>query len=268
MRNILVNYNIPTIDPSIFEGLSKMAQQHQAMAQSFSLSMKPIIKQNQELAKRLNNILPKTDSSIFDNLKVVQSMFNNSEFTKFAQQQKKLAENLSFTLSKIDTSFIDDLNKFSKELKTINFDKELFGLENIDSDIKYEDIETINNKIKNDLTLDKNDISLFVSIISFIFAVYVHYFPNNSLQTMEDLDKKTLCVNTNQTVYYEVTKQVHVRENSTIESKKLDILFPKHKLLIIQNKPYWIQVEYFDKKKKETVIGWVSKRYTKRLNND
>ncbi|MGK0255908.1 MAG: methyltransferase-like protein, partial [Arcobacteraceae bacterium] len=88
-------------------------------------------------------------------------------------------------------------------------------------------------------------------------------------QMIEQLEIK-ISTPKSQNIYYEVTKQVHVREypSSSNKSGKLDILYPKHKLFIIQSKPYWIQVEYFNERLHETIIGWVSKRYTKKLSKE
>ena len=56
-----------------------------------------------------------------------------------------------------------------------------------------------------------------------------------------------------------------VREKSDTKSEKIATVYPKQKLLVIEDKPYWLQVEYFDEKRNETIIGWISKKCTKRL---
>ncbi|MDZ7818594.1 MAG: SH3 domain-containing protein [Aliarcobacter sp.] len=82
---------------------------------------------------------------------------------------------------------------------------------------------------------------------------------------MNNLDNK-ISKSLKQELHYEVTKQVNIRELADTKSKKIAVVYPKQKLLVIENKPYWLQVEYFDEKRNETIIGWVSKKCTKRLN--
>ena len=140
-------------------------------------------------------------------------------------------------------------------------------------DIKYEDIEEINKKIEQKKDFTKKDLITFdriISIISLLFALYIYSFPDNSeyIKTQEmikELDNK-FSKSLKQEQYYEVTKNAEVREQSNTKSKKIAEVYPNQKLLIIENKAYWLQVEYFDEKRKEIVIGWIAKKSTKKLN--
>ncbi len=66
-------------------------------------------------------------------------------FEPIIKQNQFLAEQFD-SLPKIDKSFVDNFNKFEKNLKPIEFDKEFFDLDNVDSIVIQKDIETINNK--------------------------------------------------------------------------------------------------------------------------
>ncbi len=261
-------------------GLSEFFIKQQEISQKLNSAFSPIIKQQMELSNVIKQNeflinLPKIDSSILENIKTIQKLFNNSSFLELGNVYKQLKENLS-----IDKDFIENLNNFSKELQ-VN--------DNLGFDIKYEDIEEINEKIEQKKAFKKKDLStiiFFMALIGFIndvISLYSTLNPDNSehiktqqmiekdsqseiktQQMIKDLDSKS-SKSLNQEIYYEVTKNTDVREQPNTKSKKIALVYPKQKLLIIENKPYWLLVEYFDEKRNETIIGWISKKCTKRL---
>lgn len=261
-------------------GLSEFFIKQQEISQKLNSAFSPIIKQQMELSNVIKQNeflinLPKIDSSILENIKTIQKLFNNSSFLELGNVYKQLKENLS-----IDKDFIENLNNFSKELQ-VN--------DNLGFDIKYEDIEEINEKIEQKKAFTKKDLStiiFFMALIGFIndvISLYSTLNPDNSehiktqqmiekdsqseiktQQMIKDLDSKS-SKSLNQEIYYEVTKNTDVREQPNTKSKKIALVYPKQKLLIIENKPYWLLVEYFDEKRNETIIGWISKKCTKRL---
>lgn len=215
---------------------------------------KEIIQQTIEnLMNEQSNQFLKNNTQLFN---IIRQSFNSINKT-----ENTLGINTSVV--EIHKNFIENLNNFSKELYIDN---------KLDFNIKYEDIEEINKKIQNSIQLEKKDLVTFdkiISIISLLFAFYVYYFPDDSesikiQQMIKSLDNK-ISKSLKQEQYYEVTKNTNVREQSNTKSKKLTVAYPKQKLLIIENKPFWLQVEYFDEKRNETIIGWVSKKSTKRL---
>lgn len=250
-----INLQLASLSKTIEDsGINKVIKRQQEMAedinkvlapmfkrhQQFSEILEPIIKRNQLLAEKYSKSI-NIDDSAFKSISTIQSLFS-------------------------------DIEKISKGLRSIDFNTEEITLENIPKDIELDNIKIISAKVDKGIVLSKDDINSFITIVALLFTFYTHFFPDDfqhikTQQHLEDLGKKVTKLTNNQTIYYEVTKQVHVREypNSSNKSKKLDILYPKTKLLIIQSQPYWIQVEYFHEKKQETIIGWVSKRYTKRL---
>lgn len=244
--------------------LNEVFKKQLEISKNLNDTFAPIIKQQMELSnimqqnKFLIN-LPKIDKSILENIKTFQRVFNNSTFLELGETYKQLKENFE-----VDKDFIEDLNNFSKKLKID--DKFTF-------DIKYEDIEEINKKIEQKKDFTKKDLITFdriISIISLLFALYIYSFPDNSeyIKTQEmikELDNK-FSKSLKQEQYYEVIKNAEVREQSNTKSKKIAEVYPNQKLLIIENKAYWLQVEYFDEKRKETVIGWIAKKSTKKLN--
>jgi hypothetical protein len=207
-----------------------------------------------------------------DNKKSILGI-NNSIF-------ESINQNLFKERKFLNKDFIENLNNFSKEL---------YLDDKLDFDIKYEDIEKINKKIEQKKAFTKKDLStiiFFMTLIGFIndvISLYSTLNPDNSghiktqqmiekdsqpeiktQQMIKDLDTK-FSKSLNQEIYYEVTKNTDIREQPNTKSKKIAVVYPKQKLLIIENKPYWLLVEYFDEKRNETIIGWVSKKYTKRL---
>lgn len=244
-------------------GLNDFFIKQQEISQKLNIAFSPIIKQQMELSNIIKQNeflinLPKIDNSIFENMKTIQKLFNNSNFLELGNVYKQLKENLS-----IDKDFIENLNNFSKEL---------YPDDNLDFDIKYKDIEEINTKIEQKEAFSKKDLLKlirFLEILWLFYSIYSALNPDNlehikTQQIINSLDNK-ISKSLKQELYYEITKQVNVRELADSKSKKIAVTNPKQKLLIIQNKPYWLQVEYFDEIKNETIIGWVSKKYTKRL---
>lgn len=269
--------------------LNEFFIKQQEISQKLNIAFSPIIKQQMELSNIIKKNeflinLPKIDNSIFENMKTIQKLFNNSNLLELGNTYKQLRENLS-----INKDFIENLNNFSKELQVDD---------NLDFDIKYEDIEEISKKIEQKKAFTKNDfatIIFFMTLIGFIndvISLYSTLNPDNSedvktrqmmeiakqqiidkifqssietQQMIKELDNK-FSKSLKQEIYYEVTKNTDVREQANTKSKKIAVVYPKQKLLVIEDKPYWLQVEYFDEKRNETIIGWISKKCTKRLN--
>ena len=219
-------------------------------------SLSQMLEQQEKLTSALAFSMPKIDNSLFDSIKLVQSNLN------------------AFNLNKIDISFIENTNKFIKEFKKINLNLQQFDLYNIDNNIEYYEINRISEKIEKGILLSKIDISKywkFIEVLFILYSIYLTINPDNSehIKTQQMIVNLERNISTllKQDIYYEVTKQVHVRKypNSIGKSKKLDIVFPKQKLLIVSKKSKWIEVEYFNEKNQETITGWVYKKYTKRL---
>jgi hypothetical protein len=212
-----------------------------------------------------------------DNKKSILGI-NNSIF-------ESINQNLFKERKFLNKDFIENLNNFSKEL---------YLDDKLDFDIKYEDIEKINKKIEQKKVFSEKEVKkffLFLERIFLLYSIYLIFNPDNSehiktrqmtdignqqikdkisqseiknQQTIKELDNK-FSKSLNQEIYYEVTKNTNIREQPNTKSKKIAMVYPKQKLLVIENKPYWLLVEYFDEKRNETIIGWVSKKYTKRL---
>ena len=248
-------------------------------------------KQQSEISRivQLQSELFKNNSSICES--TIQHLLKESEFLKKQQEISTMIINQLFNsmtkqeneISKIiQLQFQSELFKDNSSIfenltqqlfKDINnFSKELYLDDNLDLDIKYEDIEKINKKIEQKEAFTKKDLSKLIRFLEILWLFYSFYSelnPDNSehiktQQTIKELDNKVSKL-LNQEIYYEVTKQVNIRELANSKSKKIVVANPKQKLLIIQNEPYWLQIEYFDEIKNETIIGWVSKKYTKKL---
>lgn len=266
-------------------GLNEFFIKQQEISQKLNIAFSPIIKQQMELSNiiKQNDFLINLhtiDNSILENMKTIQKLFNNSNFLELGNVYKQLKENLS-----IDKNFIENLNNFSKELQ-VNY--------NLDFDIKYEDIEEINKKIEQKKAFTKKDllkVIRFLEILLLFYSIYSEVNPDNSehikTRQMMDIEKQQIIdkisqseiktqqmikelnnkvsKSLNQEKYYEVIKNADVREQPNRKSKKIAGVYSKQKLLVIENKLYWLQVEYFDEKRNETIIGWVSKKCTKRL---
>ena len=236
------------------------------------------------------------NSSIFSN--ITQDLFKNKgiiqqtvenliyEHNQFLKKETELTSLINavnktkITLNKDNSikSMVQNLLEENQLLKIGDIQKQL--LENFSKefqikdnlDIKYEDIEKINKKIEQKEAFSKKDLLKlirFLEILWLFYSIYSALNPDNlehikTQQMINSLDNK-ISKSLKQELYYEITKQVNVRELADSKSKKIAVTNPKQKLLIIQNKPYWLQVEYFDEIKNETIIGWVSKKYTKRL---
>jgi hypothetical protein len=220
---------------------------------------------------QLLSILRQSFTSMDDKKNILG--INNSIF-------ESINQNLFKERKFLNKDFIENLNNFSKELQVDN---------KLDFNIKYEDIEEINKKIEQKKVFTKKDLStiiFFMALIGFIndvISLYSTLNPDNSehiktqqmiekdsqseiktQQMIKDLDSK-FSKSLNQEIYYEVTKNTDVREQPNTKSKKIAKVYSEQKLLVIENKPYWLLVEYFDEKRNETIIGWVSKKCTKRL---
>ncbi|MFA6740203.1 MAG: SH3 domain-containing protein [Arcobacteraceae bacterium] len=261
-------------------------------------SFNSMIKQQGEISKiaQIQLDLLKNNSSIFSN--ITQDLFKNKgiiqqtvenliyEHNQFLKKETELTSLINavnktkITLNKDNSikSMVQNLLEENQLLKIGDIQKQL--LENFSKefqikdnlDIKYEDIEKINKKIEQKEAFSKKDLLKlirFLEILWLFYSIYSALNPDNlehikTQQMINSLDNK-ISKSLKQELYYEITKQVNVRELADSKSKKIAVTNPKQKLLIIQNKPYWLQVEYFDEIKNETIIGWVSKKYTKRL---
>ena len=261
-------------------------------------SFNSMIKQQGEISKiaQIQLDLLKNNSSIFSN--ITQDLFKNKgiiqqtvenliyEHNQFLKKESELTSLINavnktkITLNKDNSikSMVQNLLEENQLLKIGDIQKQL--LENFSKefqikdnlDIKYEDIEKINKKIEQKEAFSKKDLLKlirFLEILWLFYSIYSALNPDNlehikTQQMINSLDNK-ISKSLKQELYYEITKQVNVRELADSKSKKIAVTNPKQKLLIIQNKPYWLQVEYFDEIKNETIIGWVSKKYTKRL---
>jgi len=106
---------------------------------------------------------------------------------------------------------------------------------------------------------------MFVALMS----IYAFMFPNNIEIKKLQKEFNILASSIQNETYYEVVRTVNIRDypNSSKEIKILDVVFPKQKLLLLDRKSKWIEIEYFSNKKQETVTGWVYKKYTKKLNS-
>jgi|GEM_PF-1006329 len=248
--------SIPTLDMSGLQNIHKLNSQIGTMTNLFNnKGMNKFFEKQQGISKLI-------DFSSHPLAKKSEEL--HRIFEPIIKQNQFLAEQFD-SLQKIDKSFVDNFNKLEKNLKPIEFDKEFFDLDNVDSIVIQKDIETINNKIINKKILTKEDISLIVAILSFMLTLAMYLFPNNQQQTIHQTINNSITL-PNKGVYYEVVKQVHVRKypNSSATSEILDIVYPNQKLLIIEDKTDWIKVEYFNEKLQETIVGWVFKKYTKR----
>jgi hypothetical protein len=279
--------------------LSQFVQMQQEALQKLNLGFAPSLQQNNLLSEQI----PKIDTSIFEGLnkytKEIFSLMNNPSFSIMNQQSEviKMIESMQSNLPKIDSSIFEELRNnqdlynnyqglnarelFEQSFESLNkFAKEMYLNDDVDFSITYDDIEEINKKIEQKKPFSQKDLVTYIGIvIGFIISIigcindgislYLIFNPDNSehiktQQMIQKLDNKW-SKSLNQNTYYEITKQANVREFPDSKSKKIAVANPKQKLLIIQNKPYWLQVEYFDTHKNETIIGWVSKRYTKKL---
>lgn len=241
--------------------------------------LQKIIEDYKKTVESLAFDMPKIDPSFIQSIKDIHSSMATSGFQKIMEDWKKTLENLAFDTPKIETSFIQTIKDMQSATATSGFQKIMEDYRKTFESLAVEvELEKINKKIENNIELEKSDLITFdriIAIIGLLFTFYTYYFPDNSefiemKQMIENLEKKVIESNHNTSIYYEVTKQVHVRKlsNNSKESKIIDIALPKQKVLIINNQPYWLQVEYFNATKQETVVGWISKRYAKKLSNE
>jgi len=246
------------IDNSSFIRLSKQFQNLSGKLQSSMISsglLESIIKQ-QKLYENIANKIPKFNQTIIGNIHKIHNSMISSGLLESIEDQPKLYENI-----------VSNISKVSKEFNSLHIDSELVEL----NDIYIKDIEILNEKVEKGINLTKEDFFSLLSILSFIFALYGYVYPDNSedIKTrnlIQSLDTKWTQINSKET-YYEVAKKVNIRKfsNSSKNSKILNVASIGQRLLVLQSKPYWVQVEYYDEIKKETTIGWVSKKYTKKL---
>ncbi len=285
--------NTPKIDTSIFESINSVS----------SITFDKLIEQHKTIAESFAINTPKIDTSIFESINSVSSI----TFDKLIEQHKTIAESFAINTPKIDTSIFESINSVS----SITFDKlieqhktiaESFAINTpkIDTSIFEElilnntklseqniiNIETISEKINNNIKLTEIELFTYMKVIYFlmekfivIYTIYTIIFPDSKIELQlekismnqqeikKTIQKSNKYKNSTGEIYYEVVKQVKVRENSNSskKSKILDIIFPKQKLLVIRKKSKWIEVEYFDEKQQQTVTGWVFKKYTKRI---
>lgn len=302
MRSIWVDINFLKNFENVTQHLLKESEffkkQQEISNMIVNQSFNSMIKQQGEISKiaQIQLDLLKNNSSIFSN--ITQDLFKNKgiiqqtvenliyEHNQFLKKETELTSLINavnktkITLNKDNSikSMVQNLLEENQLLKIGDIQKQL--LENFSKefqikdnlDIKYEDIEKINKKIEQKEAFSKKDLLKlirFLEILWLFYSIYSALNPDNlehikTQQMINSLDNK-ISKSLKQELYYEITKQVNVRELADSKSKKIAVTNPKQKLLIIQNKPYWLQVEYFDEIKNETIIGWVSKKYTKRL---
>jgi lipoate-protein ligase A len=302
MRSIWVDINFLKNFENVTQHLLKESEffkkQQEISNMIVNQSFNSMIKQQGEISKiaQIQLDLLKNNSSIFSN--ITQDLFKNKgiiqqtvenliyEHNQFLKKESELTSLINavnktkITLNKDNSikSMVQNLLEENQLLKIGDIQKQL--LENFSKefqikdnlDIKYEDIEKINKKIEQKEAFSKKDLLKlirFLEILWLFYSIYSALNPDNlehikTQQMINSLDNK-ISKSLKQELYYEITKQVNVRELADSKSKKIAVTNPKQKLLIIQNKPYWLQVEYFDEIKNETIIGWVSKKYTKRL---
>lgn len=220
----------------VFEhsGIKKILQRQKEPSQIYYELLTPVIEQQKRISELLS-ILPNVNSPMFQIMNDLKPLFDN-------------------------------LVEISKKIELESIDKD-----NISSNIDYNEIELITDKVNRGIALSKSDI---LSLIGILLSLYTLLLPDNSdhMKTHEmlnNLEKQVMEIDINQAIYYEVLQQVHVRTepSSSKNSKKIDIVFPKEQVQFIQSKPYWIQVEYFDENRNETIIGWISKKYMRRVEN-
>ena len=195
---------------------------------------------NKKLASALAFNMPKIDSS-------VSLMF---------EQQEKLASTLAFNMPKINSSILEN---FYTDEKIAMF---------------QDDIRILNIKIESKTHFTSNDWKIYFNIIKEVFymlvallSIHTFFFPDNiemrKLQNEFKILSKNIVIDTN----YEVVRTVNIRDypNSSKKTKILDVVYPKQKLLLLDRKSKWIEIEYFSEKKQETITGWIYKKYTKRI---
>ncbi|RLA83445.1 MAG: hypothetical protein DRG78_04395 [Epsilonproteobacteria bacterium] len=225
-----------------------------------------MIKYKKKNTERLAENMPKINTSLISSMKSIEIAISSTDLENMINQNK------------ISTSIFESYKLLTKSIKISDLAK-LYNIK--EPDIfkqKIINIEKINNKIEKGKLLSKIDIQsyliLVMTIIGFINdcnSIYKEFYSDNSehIKTQLMIQKLNTEISSlkNIIIQYEVIKQVKVRDNSnsTKQSKVLDIVFPNQKLLLLNNKSKWIEVEYWNERKQETITGWVLKKYTKRL---
>ena len=291
-------FSIPKIDVSILESM-KSIQSSTALS-GFNTTIESLALSMPEIDSSIMNSITDMQSlsgfnTTIESLALSMTKIDSSIMKSIIDMQSSTAlsglnaamESLAFSIPKIDTYMFEQLKVMNIDLKSIEIE-ETYNIEISEQDIH--DIEILSAKIDNKINLTYNELYKYLKFLYFFmekfivfYTIYTIFYPNNQisiqLKEMEKAYKKQtekIIKNVkdikieNDKEYYEVTKQVRVRTfpNCSKESKIIDIALKKQKLLIINKKPYWIQIEYFNEEKQETVIGWISKKYTKRLTNE
>jgi len=192
---------------------------------------------------------------------------------------KKLASTLAFSMPKIGliSSALEQqsIGIIAKTLSMPKIDTQV--LESLYTDEKIitfqNDIKILNDKIESKELFTIDDWKKYFNIVKELFYIFVAFisiyafiFPDNIEMKKLQKEFNILSSSIQNEISYEVVRTVNIRDypNSSNKTKILDVVFPKQKLLLLDRKSKWIEVEYFSNKKQETITGWVYKKYTKK----
>lgn len=115
-------------------------------------------------------------------------------------------------------------------------------------------------------------VGILLSIIMFIYSTYssietekkilnsINEFQTNVIKYLEALKPQN-----DEAIYYVIKRPVNLRVRPTTKSEIIRVLFPNQKVELIKTKGRWIYVEYFDYLYGIPRMGWVYKKYTKRI---
>jgi hypothetical protein len=202
--------------------------------------------------------------------KLSETLISNSYFSSLGDQLLNMPlDRLKFN------SFVENFESISVniDLENINYDD--MPCEKLE-EIKTSPVQLIEKIITG--TLDYNDIKsnrllvyplLFIRII---IAFAITYLLTKNLDQLIDNNKNESCVNTeiNSSQYNNldlnlkiiITDKLNIRESPSTQSDIKGTLSNFDIVKVINQFPYWFEIEYIDLKYNETKTGWISKKYT------
>lgn len=283
MAKQLESIQQPLIHSGFFQAMQKQQEDTRALTlaltelmQKLSIQLQPIHDLMEKLAI---NIQP-----VIKEFQTVQFPIIGEAITQLLKKQNDFYKAVDF--QRFDTTVLSQFQYTYNDLLSLQesdkFKEIPFPTQNIHV------IEALNKKdtlTKKDLIKYAISVAAIYEFISAVISMFAFFFPDDSkmIEIQENLfnmnienQKQFRDINNiidqrqssfHQIIYYEVTKKVNIREYPSSENNStiLDTALPKQKLLLLDTTSYWIQIEYFNEKKNETIIGWVSKRYTKLL---
>ena len=199
-----------------------------------------------------------------------EKLISNSYFSSLGDQLLNMPlDRLKFN------SFVENFESISVniDLENINYDD--MPCEKLE-EIKTSPVQLIEKIITG--TLDYNDIKnnrllvyplLFIRII---IAFAITYLLTKNLDQLIDTNKNESYVNTEITssqynnldlnLKIIITDKLNIRESPSTQSNIKGTLSNFDIVKVINQVPYWFEIEYIDLKYNETKTGWISKKYT------